>query len=95
MIIIRDVFHCNPGQHMQVAEKFKTAIATFDYGDKSRVLVDVAADFWTVVVEYHVDDLGDWERFKAETIAKPELQKVIAGYRELVQTGRREIYRTV
>lgn len=95
MITIRDVFQCKPGQHRAVAAIFKQTSESFDIGGTTRVLIDVAAGFWTVVVEYEVEDLGAWEKAKAELIAQPELQAQIAGYHDLVVSGRREIFREV
>ena len=47
------------------------------------------------VIEAEFEKLEDFERHMAEFSKRPEVARVLAGYMELVEGGRREIYRIV
>ena len=96
MLLIRDIFRCKPGKSRQVAEMFKRALSSFEPEDglhNVRVMVDFVADYWTVVMELEVEDLAQFERNMERYRSRPEVQEAMAGYMDLVEGGRREIYR--
>ena len=96
MLLIRDIFRCKPGKARQVAEKFKQALPAFEAHDgfrNARVMVDLVADYWTVVMEAEVDDLAQFDSHMQSYGSRPEVQEALAGYLDLVEGGRREIYR--
>lgn len=96
MLLIRDVYHCKPGQVKPLKEKF-LAMAKLMERQKMgtmRVLTDVSgAQFWTVVGEYEVADMA---AFMAMDDMDPEVGKefeaIMKGYHDLVDHGRREIF---
>lgn len=98
MYIIQDRFQCKPGKSTQVAEIFKgtlpmmKALRGFKNG---RVMVDFVASYWTVVFETEVEDLGEYEAGLKEFRSKPDNMKAMAGYMDLIEGGRREIFRIV
>ena len=98
MYQVRDVFRCKPGKAKDLASRFRQLIPGMERDDhfrNCRVMVDVVADYWTVVVEAEFEKLEDFERHMAEFSSRPEVAKVLAGYMDLVDGGRREIYRIV
>jgi hypothetical protein len=60
-----------------------------------RVMVDAVADYWTVVLEAEFDSLSDFEHHMAEYSTRADVREAMAGYMDLVQGGRREIFRMV
>lgn len=98
MYVIRDVFRCKPGQAKEIARRFRAAFAALDAAGEpgsGRILVDAVADYWTVVLESEVADLGEFERHMAAWGKLPAIGENMQGYMELVEGGRREIFRVV
>lgn len=98
MYLIRDVFRCKPGQAGRLAQMFKQTIPSLEREDgfaNCRVLVDYVADYWTVVLQAEVEDLGRFERHMATFSTRPEVRQILEGYMDLVDGGHREIYRIV
>jgi hypothetical protein len=92
MLVIRNVFQCKPGQAKALVKKFKETVAQAQM-TRTRVLTDVAAPFWTVVFEVEAESLGAWEQEFERMSARADLRKPMEGYMELVECGRREIFR--
>ena len=100
MYLIRDVMYCKPGKVRAMAEKF-TAMSKLS--EKSgmpamRVMTDVSAErYWTVVAEMEVESLQRWEdmmkAMPGDDAAMKEIEKIMKDYHELVDHGRREIYK--
>lgn len=98
MLLIRDVFRCKPGKSRQLAEKFKKASPVFEKMDgfkHPRVLLDYVTSYWTVILEAEVDSLEEFERHMESYASRPEVRQALEGYMDLVEEGRREIYRIV
>jgi hypothetical protein len=98
MFIVRDVFNCKPGKAKDLAEKFTKAIASMPKDDRfrnPRVMVDAVAEYWTVVLEAEVETLADFEQNMRDFGNRAEVREALAGYMDLVNGGRREIYRIV
>jgi hypothetical protein len=59
-----------------------------------RLLTDVTGDrFWTIVAEAKVEKIEDFFAIEQNLMANETLRKTMADYHDLVQQGRREIYR--
>jgi hypothetical protein len=59
-----------------------------------RVLTDVTGEpFWTVVAEAQVEKVEDFFALEQRLMTNETLRKTMADYPELVDRGRREIYR--
>jgi hypothetical protein len=96
MYVIREVLHCKPGKVRQMAEKFRViSHALREMGhEPMRLLTDVTGEpFWTLVAEAQVEKIDDFFAVEQTLMANPALQKTMADYHELVESGRREIYR--
>ena len=92
MLVIRNVFQCKPGQAKALVKMFKETMARAQMS-KARVLTDVASSFWTVVFETEAESLGAWEQEFERMSARADLRKPMEGYMELVESGKREIFR--
>ena len=95
MLLIREVFFCKPGQVRPMVEKFKAMNAVMERlgQGKSRIMTDLSAErYWTVVAEWEVKSLGAFEQMMSDPAQGKEMELVMKGYHELVESGRREIY---
>ena len=92
---MRNVFHTKPGKAKEHVKIFKNAQQYMpDVGVKStKILTDVSAAFWTVVLESEVEDLNAYVDMANAVSKKPELGEAMKGYINLVTQGYREIYR--
>jgi hypothetical protein len=100
MYLIRDIMYCKPGKVRAMVEKF-TAMSKLSERvgmPKMRVMTDLCAErYWTVVSEMEVESLQAFEDMMASPPGKPEdmkeFENVMKGYHDLVDHGKREIYR--
>ena len=65
---------------------------------KMRVMTDFSAErFWTVVAEMEVESMDDFERMMQgngqDKDAMKEMESIMNDYHDLVDYGRREVYR--
>jgi hypothetical protein len=98
MYVIREVVHCKPGKVGQMVEKFKAiSIAMKDMGHEPlRLLTDVTgAPFWTLIAEARMEKIDDFIVMEQELMANEVLRRTLVDYHDLVDAGRREIYREV
>ena len=96
MYVIREVLHCKPGKVRQMAEKFRAishALQEMGHGPM-RLLTDVTGEpFWTIVAEASVEKVDDFFAMEQKLMADESLRRIMADYHDLVENGRREIYR--
>lgn len=95
---VRDIFRCKPGKAKELVARFKKVIAVVEREDQfrnSQLLVDMVADYWTVVFEAEFDSLSQFEHHMAEYGNRAEVREAMDGYMELVDSGHREIWRIV
>ena len=96
MFIIREVMHCKPGKVRQMVETFG-AISTVLTGlghPPMRLLTDVTGEpLWTVVAEVTVEKIDDFFAIEQQLMSDATLRAAMADYHDLVDNGRREIYR--
>lgn len=102
MLLVRDLMYAKPGKVRPLVEKF---LKVNEIGKKmgmpiSKIMTDLSAErFWTVVAEFEVESMDQFEKMFASDMADqdPELMKqfeeAMQGYHDLVDWGRREIYR--
>jgi hypothetical protein len=96
MYVIREVLHCKPGKVRQMVDKFRGVSAVLkDQGQEPlRLLTDVTGEtFWTIVAEAKVEKIEDFFAMEEMLMANESLRNTMADYHELVEDGRREIYR--
>jgi hypothetical protein len=95
MLMIREIFFCKPGQVRPMVEKFKAMNAiTERLGmGKAKIMTDLSAErYWTVVSEWEVKSLRDFEEMMSNTSMNKEFEVVMKDYHTHVDAGRREIY---
>lgn len=96
MFVVREVMHCTPGKVGEMVKKFK-ALATVmeEMGlEPFRLLTDVSGErFWTLVIEGEFGDVGEFLDLQARVMADERAQEAMSGYHDLVDSGRREIYK--
>lgn len=96
MYVIREVLHCKPGKVRQMVEKFRgisTALKEMEQ-EPLRLLTDVTGEpYWTIVAEARVERIDDFFAMEQRLTANEKLRKTMADYHDLVESGRREIYR--
>lgn len=100
MLLIREVMYCKPGKVRPLVEKF---LAMSKLGTKSgmppmKIMTDVSAErYWTLVAEMEVPSLQAFEemmRGQGQSDADTkEFEKIMKDYHDLVEYGRREIYK--
>lgn len=96
MYVVRDIFRCKPGKAKELVAKFKQSIKSMEQLDgfsNVRLMVDAVADYWTVVLESDVATLEQFEQHLREWGTRPDVREAMDGYMELVEGGRREIFR--
>jgi hypothetical protein len=94
--VIREILHCKPGKVRQMADKFRAiSHALQEMGHQPmRLLTDVTGEpFWTIVAEASVEQIDDFFAVEQKLTANESVRKVMADYHDLVESGRREIYR--
>jgi hypothetical protein len=96
MYVIREVLHCKPGKVRQMVEKFRgisTALKEMKQ-EPLRLLTDVTGEpYWTIVAEARVERIDDFFAMEQQLTANETLRKTMVDYHDLVESGRREIYR--
>lgn len=96
MYVIREVLHCKPGKVRQMVEKFRGISAALKEMEQEplRLLTDVTGEpYWTIVAEARVERIDDFFAMEQRLTANEKLRKTMADYHDLVEGGRREIYR--
>jgi hypothetical protein len=96
MYVVREILHCKPGKVRQMVEKFRiisTALTELGH-EPLRLLTDVSGErFWTIVAEATVPTIDDFFATEQKLMANETLRQSMADYHDLVESGRREIYR--
>ena len=100
MLLIREIMHCKPGKVRPMVEKSLAMSKLMDkHGmGRMRISTDLAGErYWTVVMEMESPSLGDFDKMmKGEGMtedAGKEFEKIMQGYHDLVDFGRREIFK--
>jgi hypothetical protein len=78
MVIVRLVFQAKYGKAHEVVDEFKNfaEVARRFLGPdrKGRILTDLSGPFDTVVQEFEVASLAEWEQLRAKMFSSPEFQ---------------------
>jgi hypothetical protein len=100
MFLVRDIMYCKPGKVRTMVEKF-TAMSKLSEGlgmPKMRIMTDFCAEqYWTIVSEMEVSSLQDFEKMMSNPQGSAEdlkkFEEIMKGYHDLVDRGKREIYK--
>ena len=96
MYVIREVLNCKPGKVREMVDKFRAISNVLkEMGHEPlRLLTDVTGEpFWTLVAEARVEAIDDFVAMEKKLMASKTLEKAMADYHDLVDRGRREVYR--
>lgn len=102
MLLIRELMYCKPGKVKPLVEKFVAMAKMMEKAGqgKMRIMTDFAGEqYWTIVSEFEVASLDAFEKMmsgqdnsmSAEDMKK--MDELMKGYHDLVDHGRREIYK--
>jgi hypothetical protein len=100
MFVVREVMYCKPGKVRALVDKFKAMSKISERAGmpRMRIMTDFCAEqYWTVIGEMEVSDLAAFEKMMSSPAGSSEdmkeMEKIMAGYHDLVDHGKREIYR--
>lgn len=97
MYIIREIMHCRPGKAGEMVKRFKQMeplLKEAGVNAPQRIMTDMSGEcFWTVVAEQQVDHLDQYLEMSRQTMTDPRVQQIMQGYHDLVESGRREIFK--
>ena len=100
MLLVREIMFCKPGKVRPLVEKFlaMSKLSAKVGMPKMRVMTDFCAErYWMLVAEMEVKSVEEFERVLAGTgqnsEATKEFENIMKGYHDLVDHGRREIYK--
>jgi hypothetical protein len=100
MLLVRDIMYCKPGKVRPLVEKF-LAMSKLNEKmgmGKMKIMTDLSAErYWTVVSEMEVPSMEVFEKMMSGDGFKEadmkQFETIMQGYHELVDKGRREIYK--
>ncbi len=90
MIVVRNCFVAKPGNASKLAAQLKEAAAAAKI-PKHRVLTDLTGEFNRVVMEYEVENIGEFEGRMKDYATNEAMREKMKGYTDLYITGSREI----
>jgi len=100
MFVVREIMYCKPGKVRPLVEKFKemNKLATKVGMPKMRLMTDFSADqYWMCVAEMEVPSIADFEKMMSNPQGSKEdmkkFEEIMKGYHDLVDRGKREIYK--
>lgn len=100
MLLIREVMYCKPGKVRPMVEKFLAMAKLSEKAGqgKMRVMTDFCAErYWTIVTEFEVPSMQAFEEMMQGQGQSAEdtkqFEAIMKGYHDLVEFGRREIYK--
>ena len=102
MLLVREIMYCKPGKVRPMVEKFVAMSALMEKAGqgKMRVMTDFVAErYWTIVSEFEVESLDAFEKMMSgqgaqmDAESMKQMEELMKGYHDLVEFGRREIYK--
>lgn len=96
MIMVHEVLNCRPGKVGELVKKFKALGAVMEEKgiEPFRLFTDVAGEqFWTLILQSEYETLEEFYAVEAQVLGDDRAKSAMAGYHDLVVSGRREIYK--
>ena len=100
MLLIREVFHCRPGKVRALLEKFQAMNRIMAHAGQGtmRLMTDFTGErYWTLVAEFEAPGMAEFEKMMQgggmSEAGTKELERLMEGYHDLIDSGHREIYR--
>src|SRR5688500_17341249 len=98
MLLIREIMYCKPGKVRPLVEKMKAMSKLMEKQGqgKMKLMTDFSAErYWTLVSEFEVESMDEFMKMMSQPPAgadMQEMEKIMQGYHDLVDYGKREIY---
>jgi hypothetical protein len=100
MLLVREIMYCKPGKVKPMVEKSLAMAKIMKKSNQGtmRVMTDFCAErFWMIVMEIETPNMAAFEKMmsgegESEESMK-EFEAIMKGYHDLVDHGRREIYK--
>ena len=100
MYLVREIMYCKPGKVRPLLDKFKAmSVLSEKVGmPKMRIMTDFAGEqYWTLVSEMEVSSLQEFDEMmknpQGSAEDMKEFERLMQGYHDLVDRGKREIFR--
>ena len=100
MFLVREIMFCKPGKVRPLVEKFlaMNRIGAKSGMPKMRVMTDFCAErYWMLVAEMEVESMDEFEQMTKgggqRGEAMKEMENIMKDYHDLVESGRREVYK--
>ena len=100
MLLVREIMYCKPGKVRPMVEKSLAMARLMEKSGqgKLRVMTDFVSErYWTAIMEFEVKDMKSFDDMMAgvgmSEADTREFENVMKGYHDLVEQGRREIYK--
>jgi len=100
MFLVREIMFCKPGKVRPMVEKFvaMNKLSAKIGMPKMRIMTDFCGErFWMLVAEMEVGSMDEFDRMMqgggGQGEAMKEMEKIMKDYHDLVESGRREVYR--
>lgn len=100
MLLVREIMYCKPGKVRPMVEKSLAMAKLMEKSGqgKLRVMTDFVGErYWTAIMEFEVKDMKSFDDMMAgagmSEADNKEFENVMKGYHDLVERGRREIYK--
>ena len=100
MLLIREIMYCKPGKVRPLVEKF---VAMSKLGERlgmprMRIMTDFCAErYWMLVAEMEGGSMDEFEQMTKgggqRGEAMKEMENIMKDYHDLVESGRREVYK--
>ena len=97
MIIVRNTFHMDPmrmKEAVTLAKEGREIVQRLGF-PVPRLSVDLASEFYTLVLETESASLADFESRLPQNFASADWQAWYSRFNALVRSGRREIFRVL
>jgi hypothetical protein len=102
MLLVREIMYCKPGKVRPMVEKFVAMSGLMEKAGqgKMRVMTDFVGErYWTIVSEFEAESLDAFEKMMSgqgapmDAETQKQMEELMKGYHDLVEFGRREIYK--
>jgi len=96
MFMSREIMHCKPGKVKDLVEKMKVISDALKGMGRPplRIYTDVSGEnYWTVVSEQDVNSIDEMAELSRKIMSDPKVSGAMKGYHDLVNDGRRELYK--
>ena len=97
MFLVRDIMYCKPGKVRAMIDKYKAMnkLSAKAGMPRMRILTDFASEqYWTIISEMEVESVDKFMSMEGmDPEAMKEMETIMKDYHDLVDRGRREIYK--